>query len=121
MLTDEIMNQIEMKTGVPRKQQRITYQSKHLTTQQALNYHNIQENDTIDLSLELQGGTGTTDPTEQPGTDTEESATQPKDRQSNDEHQKQESTYPNQQTWTPQSSNSNTRWKDWQGKITTRS
>ena len=75
MLTDEIMDQIEMKTGVPKKQQRVTYQSKQLTTQQALKHYNIQENDTIDLSLEFQGGTGTTDPTEQPAMATEESAT----------------------------------------------
>ena len=65
MLTDEIMDQIEMETGAPKKQQRITYQSKQLTTQQA-HYYNIQDNDSVDLSLELQGGNGTADPTGQP-------------------------------------------------------
>ena len=58
MLTDEIMKQIEMKTGVPKKQQRITHQSKQLTTSQTLKDYNIHENDTIDLSLELHDGQG---------------------------------------------------------------
>ena len=53
MLTDENMDQIEMKTGVPKKQQRITHQSRRLTPQPALKDYNIQEHDTIDLSLEL--------------------------------------------------------------------
>ena len=58
MLTDEIMDEVEMNTGVPKKQQRITYQSTQRTTRQALKYYNTQENDTIDLSIELKGGTG---------------------------------------------------------------
>ena len=58
------MDQIGMKTGVPKKQQRITHQSKQLTTRQTLEHYNIQEHDTVDLSLELHDGTGTTDPTE---------------------------------------------------------
>ena len=67
MLTDETMDQIEMETGVPKTQQRITHQSKQMTTRQTLNHYSIQESDTIE--------TGTTDPTEQPVMDTEESAT----------------------------------------------
>ena len=74
VLTDEIIDQIETKTGVPKKQQRNTHQSKQRTTQQTLNRHNIQENDTIDQLLELKGETGTADPTEQSATDTDESA-----------------------------------------------
>ena len=74
MLTDEIMDQIETKTEVPKKQQRTTHQSKQLTTRRALNQYNLQDNDTIDLSLHLDGGTGTTtrDPTEQAAMDTED-------------------------------------------------
>ena len=75
MLTDEIMDHIEMKAGFPKKQQRITHQSKQLTTRQTLNHQNIRENDVVDLSLELQGGTATTDPTEQRTMDTEETTT----------------------------------------------
>ena len=60
MLTDEIMDPIEMKTGDPKKQQRITHHSRRLATRRALRYHNIQEHDTIDQSLELQGGKGET-------------------------------------------------------------
>ena len=75
MLTDEIMDQIEMAKGVPKKQERITHQSKQLTTRQTLKNDNIQESDTIDLSLELHGGIATTDPTEQPTMDTEKFAT----------------------------------------------
>ena len=87
MLTDEIMDEVEMKTGVPKKQQRIPYQSTQRTTRQALKYYNTQENDTIDLSLELKGGTGTTDPTEHPTLDTEEIATQRRsDHQVKDNH-----------------------------------
>ena len=43
-----------------------------------------------------------------------------KDRQANDEHQKQGSTYPNQQTWTQGSTNSKVTWKDRQSRITRR-
>ena len=48
---------------------------QQLTTQITLNQYSIQENDTIDLSLELKGGTGTTttNRTEQPAMDSEES------------------------------------------------
>ena len=46
MLTDEIMDQIEMRTGVPKKQQRITHESKQLATRQTLKHHTFQENDT---------------------------------------------------------------------------
>ena len=75
MLIDEIMDQIETKTGVPKKQQRITHQSKQLTRRQTPKYHNIQEDDTMDPSLELHGRTDTTESTEQPAVDTEELAT----------------------------------------------
>ena len=61
MHTDEIKDQIEMKKLVLKKQQRITHQSKQLTTRQTLKYNNIEENDTIDQSLELHGGTETTE------------------------------------------------------------
>ena len=60
MLTDEIMGQIETKTGVPKKQQRSTHQSEQLTTRRALKQNNIQETSSTDLSLQLKGGTGTT-------------------------------------------------------------
>ena len=73
-LTDEIMDQIETKTGAAKKQQRITHNNKQLTTRQTFNHCNIQENNTIDPSLDLEGGTETADPTEQPATDMEESA-----------------------------------------------
>ena len=57
------------------KQQRITHQSKQLTTMQTLKYYNIQENDTSHLSLELYGETETTESTEQPAMDTAEATT----------------------------------------------
>ena len=47
----------------------------HHAPKQTTHDYNIQEHDTIALSLELHGGTGTTDPTEQPTADTEENAT----------------------------------------------
>ena len=109
MLTDQIMDQIEIKTGVPTKQQRITHKSRRFPTRRALKYYNIHENDTIDLSRELQDGTGTTDPTRQPTMDTEEltypphttTLRPPSESLSNDEQQKQESMHPTHQTWTP--------------------
>ena len=55
----------------------------------------------LDLSLELEGGTGTADPTEQAAMNTEE-----RKESQNEEHWKLESTCPNQQTWTPWSSKS---------------
>ena len=75
MLTDEIMDQIDEKAGVPKKQQRITRRGKQLTTRRKLKHYNIQENDTSDLPLELYGGTETTDSPVQSAMDTEETAT----------------------------------------------
>ena len=75
MLTDEIMDQIETNTGVSEEAAaRYTSTQTAYDNEKTLNQHNIQENDTMDLSSELKGGTGTTttDPTEQTAMDTEE-------------------------------------------------
>ena len=74
MLTDEIMDQIEKNTGVS-EEAAVRYTSTQTAYDtKTLKQHNIQENDTMDLSSELKGGTGTTttDPTEQTAMDTEE-------------------------------------------------
>ena len=68
--TDEITDQIEMKAGAPKTHQRITHQSQQLTTRETLQHYNIQQNDTIDSSLELHSGTEATGTTEQPAMDT---------------------------------------------------
>ena len=91
MLTDEIMHHIEKKTGVGKKQQRTADQSKQLTTQETFNLFNIQESDPIDPQK------WTRDNYNRPNTTI---LRPPKRIQSNEEHQKQESAYPNQQTWT---------------------
>ena len=69
MHTGGIMGLIQMKTGDPKKQQCVIHQSKQPTTRQTLKYYNIQEIDTVVLSLELHCGTGMTEPTEQPTLD----------------------------------------------------
>ena len=51
---------------VPKKQQRITHQRRQRTRRRTLKYNNIQLNDAVDPSLELQSGIGTTNPKEQP-------------------------------------------------------
>ena len=63
MLTDEIIDQIKIKGGFRRSSS--ASRTKQLTTRQKLNYYNIQEIETIDLSLELYGGTEATESTVQ--------------------------------------------------------
>ena len=92
--------------------------SKQLTTRQTLEHYNIQEHDTVDLSLELHGGQGRQTLQKLPNTTT---LRPPKESHPSDEHQKQESTYPNQQPWTPESSNSKKDTERLANKITKRS
>ena len=120
------MDEVEMNTGFPKKQQRITYQSTQRTTRQALKYYNTQENNTIDIITRAERWNRGDRPNRAPHIGHRRNChtttlRPPSERQSHDVPQKQESTSPNQQTWTPQSSNSNTIWKDWQSKIAKRS
>ena len=83
------MEPIKTTTEVPKKQQRITHQSKQLTTRKALDQYNTQADDHSTSTVE-QGHRQQTN---------RAMHTEEREEIQNEENRKQVSTYPNEQ-WT---------------------